>query len=136
MAGLAHYTDEVWFEMTAAVQEADVSYNLGLMLYDEEERLIFQSFHLDEQAEPVRLPDGTVTLKVRLPVDLLNPGLYRVKPVVQSRSRVVVGGAATDPSTYFDLQGRISLSPHWIQRRPGAIAPRLHWHTEGDGPSA
>lgn len=126
--GLVQYTDELWLEIAASVENADATYNLGMILYDEEERLIFQSFYLDELTIPERLAAGTVTFRVRVPVELLNPGQYRLKPVLQSRSRVIVGAVESDPSVYFDLQGRISQSPHWIERRPGTIAPRLRWH--------
>lgn len=128
-AGLVEYADPVWFEMDLETRGADAVYNAGMALYDDEERLLYQSFHLDLDAQAARpLADGRTRLRVRIPVELLQPGQYRVRPMLLGPNHEsLVGTSDADPQIYFDLQGRISGSPHWINRRPGALAPRLAW---------
>jgi hypothetical protein len=123
----AEYSDEVWFETEYHVAGAGPSYSAGMALYDDEERLVYQSFHRDTAPRTEALPDGLVKLRVRVPVEFFHPGQYRIRPLLLGHNETLIGRTETDPDVVFELQGKISASPHWIQRRPGSLAPRLDW---------
>lgn len=121
------YRDTVWFTMQIEVRRDAGDISAGMALYDDEERLVYQSFHPDDGTQRLLLPGGHA-LRVRVPVELLHPGQYRIKPLILGNTQTPIIGETDDgPAVYFDLQGRISNSSRWIRRRPGAIAPRLGW---------
>ena len=132
ITGFVEYTDPVWFELEVEVAERASDVVAGMAIYDDEERLLYQSFHRDDGVlQP--LTAGRNRLRVRVPVELLHPGQFRVKPLVAGNGQeTIVGDADGAPEVYFDLQGRISPSNHWIRRRPGSIAPRLSWELKGE----
>jgi lipopolysaccharide transport system ATP-binding protein len=102
---------------------------IGLGLYHAGNELLFWSTVRDaaENAWPP-LPRGRVRLECEIPAHLLNEGTYRADLFLGLyHRRWICEPGVSAPSVSFEIQGGLSPSPFWVERRPGALAPLLPW---------
>ena len=67
-------------------------------------------------------------LKVKLPIHLLNEGLYRIDiGVAIYNSYWICEPGISSPSIVLEIEGGYQDSIYWNRKRPGAIAPVLNW---------
>ena len=124
-------TDEVWVEIRAEVIVPHPALTMGYALYSEEMRLLYWSYHTDDYKHPPTLAKGPVTLRSRVPARLLNEGTYTVELIGGLHfSEWFFEPGTGSPSVALSIQGGLRVSPYWLQRRPGDIAPLLHWDIE------
>ena len=123
------YNDRVAFELRVELKAATPEHTVGFAVYDESQRLMFWSFQSDDYPSAIiNRPTGSLILKTQVPISMLQPGRYRIKPLLSIYNRAwIIGPDGDGPELMFDLQGSISLSPYWLQARPGIMAPRLNW---------
>lgn len=123
------YEDVVTLNYELQLHAATTEHTIGFGLYDESRRLLFWSFQTDTYPDAlVKQAHGSLRLTVPLPLDCLQPGRYRVKPLLGLYNQAwILGPDDEGPELIFDLQGVISKSPYWVQARPGLLAPRLTW---------
>ena len=71
---------------------------------------------------------GRVVLRSRLPPRLLNEGVYRLELISSLQHRQWLARPGVNaPAIFFTIQGGLSDSPAWNERRPGLLAPVLPW---------
>jgi lipopolysaccharide transport system ATP-binding protein len=102
---------------------------IGIGLYSSSNELLFWSTVRDaaESAWPP-LPRGRVRLECAIPAHFLNEGTYRVDLFLGLyHQRWICEPGVAAPSVSFEIQGGLSPSPFWVERRPGALAPVLPW---------
>ena len=102
---------------------------IGLGLYNSSSELLFWSTVRDAaDADWPPLPRGRVRLECTLPAHLLNEGTYRADLFLglYHQSWICEPGVSA-PSVSFEIQGGLSPSSFWVERRPGALAPVLPW---------
>lgn len=115
------------------VRQSDPALNVGIAVYADDGELLFWTFMSDTAEEDwPKLPAGRVRLRTELPAHLLNEGAYRIEVIADLRGRYWLHhpGAGTPASVRFSIQGGLSVSPLWNQKRPGLLAPVLAWRNE------
>ena len=121
------YPIEVLIE--GEVEATDPALNIGIVIYDEEDNLLFNSWSADRpEADWPKISRGPISLKAVIPARLLNEGVYRVELVAQLYHRAwILEPRNAVPVVSFSIQGGLSDSPYWVAKRPGPIAPVLVW---------
>ncbi len=125
----AHNDAEMWVEIEGEIEQLDPALNVGYAIYDEENRLLYWSYHTDRaEADWPRLEAGRVRLRGELPRRLLNEGAYRLELIAGLHFRQwLLAPGENAPSINLEIQGGLSDSPFWIAKRPGILAPALRW---------
>jgi lipopolysaccharide transport system ATP-binding protein len=117
----------VWIE--GEVEQEDVALNVGYALYDEAGLLIYWSVQTDtaEDCWP-RVRRGRNLLRSRIPPRVLNQGEYRLELIVALYHRQWVSEPGSNaPRIDLSIQGGLSESPYWMEKRPGLLAPVCNW---------
>jgi len=102
---------------------------IGFGLYTSNSELLFWSTVRDgAEADWAPLPRGRVRLEAEIPARFLNEGNYRLDLFLGLyHDRWICEPGESAPSVYFEIQGGLSDSPLWVERRPGALGPVLPW---------
>jgi lipopolysaccharide transport system ATP-binding protein len=111
------------------IRQTDRALQIGLALFDETGSTVFRSYTIDrpEQNWP-QLSPGPVRLAVTIPPRLLNEGTYRAELVACLFQREWLIEPGRQPAfVSFTIQGGLSDSPYWTEKRQGVIAPVLNW---------
>jgi lipopolysaccharide transport system ATP-binding protein len=122
----------VWIE--GEIDQQDVALTVGYALYDEGGILLYWSAQTDvaENLWP-RLSRGRNVLRSRIPQRVLNQGKYRLELIVGLYCRQWISSpGANAPAIELSIQGGLSDSPYWMEKRPGLLAPVCSWTLEGD----
>lgn len=114
----------------------DAGVDVGFLISDEYGQSVFASTCLDcgEEENPLQHDidpkTGKACIKVKIPNHFLNEGYYRIYPLAFFRN----GGSVLHPKRqndlpYLDLtiQGGLSRSPFFQNKREGVNAPLLQW---------
>jgi lipopolysaccharide transport system ATP-binding protein len=115
--------------VAGVVRRTDPALNVGVVVYDENDELLFFSFTTDQTEERwPRLTPGPVCLRALVPPRLLNEGTYRVEFLVSLHCRAwLLEPRRNAPAVVFTIQGGLSDSSYWDFKRPGVLAPVLSW---------
>ena len=121
---------ELWIYIEGEIEEPDPALQIGYALYDEEQRLLYWSVHTDSPEDKwPQLAEGMVRLRAKLPPRLFNEGDYRIELIsaLYCSQWLCEPGKNNVPSIKIIIQGGLSDSPYWMNRRPGILAPVLDW---------
>lgn len=113
------------------VEEPNLALNVGYDLFDGNNQLMYRSAHTDtaEDLWPTLNP-GLVRLRSPLPARTLNQGLYRLTLLISLYHREwICNPSDAAPEISLTIQGGLSDSPYWMERRPGIMAPVCAWET-------
>lgn len=123
-------TDEVYVYIDADLKELDPALTVGYAIYAEQNQLLYWSYQTDRAPEerPVLKP-GPLRLRSPLPRRLFNQGRYRLELIggLHFREWAFEPGVNA-PAITIEIQGGLSDSPLWIDRRAGLLAPALPWN--------
>lgn len=120
---------ELYVEFEFDLSRLDSALTIGISVFNQEGTHLFRSLQTDthESLHP-GLKVGRNILQMRMPMEILNEGDYRV---------VLDGGLhkiqwfynpiKSDISVKFSISGGLSRSPYWVHGRMGAIAPMIQW---------
>lgn len=106
----------------------DVSLNIGVAIYSSSGELLLWSFTSD--SHPTLWPSitkGPNHLSLTIPKHFFNEGLYRVEMLASLHMKKWIIHPNEAPEIWFTISGSLSESPHWIQARPGLMAPIWDW---------
>lgn len=122
----------LWLNVEGLVETFDAAAGVGVAVIDEQQQTVFWSFHNDCEGDRKRLQPGRARLGVHLPAHFLNEGRYRVELMAGlTFVRWLFGGPGDPcPAIEFKVTGGFTLSPYWIARRPGMVAPAFNWRYE------
>ena len=122
--------DDIWLNVTGLVKTVHPATSVGLAIYDEDRNVVMWSFHNDRDYETKVFSSGTVQLRVKIPRHFLNEGQYRVELMSSVAFVRWLFGEPGDecPALEFKITGGFSVSPYWIARRPGVVAPVFDWN--------
>ena len=77
------------------------------------------------------LTRGRVRFLTTIPARFLNEGAYRLDLFLGLYHRLwIAEPGSRSPSVRFEIQGGLSDSPFWVERRPGLLGPVLPWSAE------
>jgi lipopolysaccharide transport system ATP-binding protein len=114
------------------IEELDIALNVGYGIFGEQGTLLFSSTHTDsaESAWP-KLVKGFNRLRSKLPIRTLNQGDYRLDLLIAQYYRNWISQPGDSvPSITLSIQGGLSDSPYWMEKRPGLFAPVCPWTAE------
>jgi lipopolysaccharide transport system ATP-binding protein len=120
----------VWIE--GEIDQEDVALGIGYALYDEAGILLYWSSQTDvAQNLWPRLRRGRNVLWSRIPPRILNQGKYRLELIVALYHRQWISSPGVNaPAIELSIQGGLSDSPYWMEKRPGLLAPVCSWTLE------
>jgi len=123
---------DIWLRVEGKINKLNPSLLIGYSLYDERDRLIYSSWTIDSSEEnwPV-FKMGSCILATKIPKRTLNEGTYRLELYIQIRqavtSKIIINKPEDPISINFTIQGGLSDSPIWTEKRSGLLAPVLGW---------
>ena len=101
---------------------------VGLTLTQEDGTVVFQTFHTDSDVRDwPQIPEGRFALSLQLPTRFLNEGKYAIELCCGDRTAWIYEPGTGGPKVLLEIKGGLSDSPYWLKRRPGLVAPVLHW---------
>ena len=111
------------------VNVISTSLNVGIAVFDEKNTLLFWSVNTDNlERQTYLLEPGVHSAKCRIPKHLLNKGRYRIDGILSLHGiQWISKPDSTNVSISIEVKGGLSKSPFWTTRRPGILAPHLHW---------
>jgi lipopolysaccharide transport system ATP-binding protein len=120
----------VWIE--GEIEQEEIALGVGYALYNEAGILLYWSSHKDEaQNAWARLTRGRNILRSQIPPRILNQGNYRLELIIGIYHRQWISEPGTNvPAIELSIQGGLSDSPYWMERRPGVMAPVCSWTLE------
>jgi len=123
------YDSNIWLEISLQVRQPSSDLTVGFALYDDSDSLLFWSFQVDSLTSETNVQfEGLNLFRVRLPFHFLNNGTFRLKTLVGIyNQRWIVSPDDEQGLLRFMLNGKLSDSCFWRSKRPGLLAPRLHW---------
>jgi lipopolysaccharide transport system ATP-binding protein len=103
--------------------------NIGIAVYNDQGETIFWTFTTDmPQDRWPRLKLGPIELVTTIPARLLNEGRYRIELIASLHKRAWLFEPGGDvPSVACSIQGGLSDSPLWYEKRPGRLGIVLPW---------
>jgi lipopolysaccharide transport system ATP-binding protein len=117
---------DLWVQIEGEIERIDPALTVGYALFDEENRLLYWSYHTDLGEFPLQA--GRTCLRGRIPARLLNEGAYRLELIASLHFRQwLLQPEVNAPTIWLTIQGGLSDSPFWVMKRPGILAPALEW---------
>lgn len=121
--------DKLNLSLSGEVKTDVGSLNVGYALYDQEGNLVYWSLSSDQQRHGLK--KGRFRLSAEIPVNILNAGKYRL--VIMSslhNTKWLINPEDENIVLNFEIEGPMSSSRFWQDRRPGIIAPNLSWKND------
>jgi lipopolysaccharide transport system ATP-binding protein len=129
ITGSIKNNSECWVNIIGEIKEEDNTLVVGYALYNSDGLLLYWTVHTDENRQKwPRMAAGICKLKSRIPERLLNEDDYRLELIsgLNNRLWILQPGIST-PTIHLSIKGGLSDSPYFYQRRPGILAPIIHW---------
>ena len=120
---------DMWIQIEGEVKFLDPLLTIGYAIFTEKGGLVYWSYHTDSSEDGwPKLKKGKCVLRSMIPKRFLNEGTYKVDLMISiHRRKWLCEPGINTTSIYLTIQGGLSDSPHWIEKRPGIIAPLLKW---------
>ncbi|MFZ5630129.1 MAG: ABC transporter ATP-binding protein [Spirochaetota bacterium] len=124
--------DSAFVEIEFSLSALDIRFNIGYVLYGSDETPCYWSLSTD--SEPIAWPKlrlGRNCLRSELPKNLLNEGTYELRLVASLHfvKYFINPHLADGPALTLKIEGGLSQSPYWYDKRPGVCAPRTLWQS-------
>ncbi len=121
--------EDIYIVIEGKVMESLSNLRIGYTLFDEENNMLYRSYHTDEAEQKwPTISKGHNKIFSIVPKRLLNEGMYRIELVIMLfKIKWIVEPQRNAPFIYFSIQGGLSDSPNWMHRRFGILAPVLSW---------
>lgn len=121
--------EPIYVHIEGQVEEHEIALNVGYGIYDENNLLLYWSATTDSpESKWPKLEKGFHRLKSQFPARFVNQGTYRIDLLIALYYRQWISCPGSNaPSIKLSIQGGLSDSPYWVERRPGVVAPTLDW---------
>jgi len=120
---------DVWLQIEGSIETPDPALDIGYVMYTEENATLYWSslYDHEESKWPV-FSQGNATLKTKIPKRFLNEEIYKIELYSSLYQRMwIIEPGKYSPSLNLQIQGGLSDSPYWVERRDGVIAPLMEW---------
>ncbi|UOE37998.1 ABC transporter ATP-binding protein [Chryseobacterium oryzae] len=109
-------------------------FNFGIAVYDLHDQILFWSFNTDvEQEKRVSLKTGENKIELQIPKHLLNEGEYVIHLMASIHYKYwIIEPNVNSPKINLKIQGGLSNSEKWLERRNGILAPIIEYHNVKD----
>lgn len=125
---------DIWIKIEGSVNQLDPALALGYSISNEDGIVLYSSLFTDqEEAKWPKISQGYFRLLTKIPKRLLNEGIYTIEMIASLRCRswILEPGKKT-PTVGITINGGLSDSPYWTEKRSGIIAPLMEWTCECD----
>lgn len=111
------------------LNELHDDFNFGIAVYDFHDQVLFWSFSTDVEPEnrvPLKIGENTVSLQ--FPEHFLNEGEYIIHLMVSRHYKFwICEPNVNSPKINLKIQGGLSNSEQWIEKRNGILAPLIQY---------
>ncbi|MGE5329733.1 MAG: ABC transporter ATP-binding protein [Deltaproteobacteria bacterium] len=120
---------DFWIQIEGEVEKLDPALTVGYAIYTQEGTLLYWSYQTDGDEEKwPKLKKGYCILKSQIPKRFLNERTYRIELIGSLHCKEwLFQPEVNAPSILLRIEGGLSDSPHWMFKRPGAVAPVMEW---------
>ncbi len=121
---------DTYLYIEGEVKQLDLALTLGYAIYCEDGTLLYWSYQTDGPEENwIKLSMGINVLRSKIPKHFLNEGTYRIECIGRLHSRQwLFEPGRNAPPIFLTVQGGLSDSPYWMNRRPGILAPIMKYN--------
>lgn len=122
--------EEMYVWIDGEITKKNKNLMIGFTLYNEKNYRILTSYNTDTSVEKwLEFEEGKATVIGMLPKKILNNGLYRLEMSIRIKgtSSWIVRHARNSPLIFFDIEGKISDSPYYLQSRNDILSPIIEW---------
>ncbi len=120
---------DIWIQIEGNINRLDSALEIGYSIYNEEGVTLYWSYFNDHKESnwPI-FSQGEVILRTKIPKRFLNEGIYTIELRASLRCQMwITEPGKKSPSLNLHIQGGLSDSPYWTDKRQGVIAPLLEW---------
>ena len=120
---------DIFVNFKFELKELNENFNFGIAVYDIHEQVLFWSFNTDtEPARRASLKIGENTVSLQLPKHFLNEGEYAIHLMASVHYKFwIVEPNVNSPKLRLKIQGGLSMSEKWIEKRNGILAPIIQY---------
>lgn len=120
---------DIWIVIVGEARKLDPALYFGIGVFTDTETFLFGSMFTDGVPDVwPRIDIGINTLKCRLPRHILNEGIYIIElhgGLLHKEMYHYPG--RKNPRIALEINGGLSESPLWTEKRLGILAPLLEW---------
>ena len=115
--------------ISGTIDQKNPALTFGIAVFSDVGELLFWSYTTDARREEwPEFEAGPFKASVEIPARLLNAGTYRIEVVASlHHQRWLLEPGKTVVWFTITIDGGLSDSPMWHERRPGLLAPVLKW---------
>ena len=129
--------DELFVEIEGIVRKPEHGLGVGYSLYTQEGSLMYRTYHADQTDTPEEIPtlEGHVTLRGRIPVEVMNMGAKRLDlSVIMNNMRWIIKPETRgNPSASFTVEPHLdSSSPYRTMKKAGPMMINSSWKLKGE----
>ncbi|MBS4062409.1 MAG: ABC transporter ATP-binding protein [Bacteroidetes bacterium] len=131
--GVLSNNGDYFIIIEAEIKKIDNALTIGYSVFDEKDNCIFWSYQTDSQEEdwPIIRQPGNYKFKTKFPKRLLNEGRYRVELIGGLHNiKWIFEPQKLNPYFYVEINGGLSDSIYYTQKRNSIIAPIFKWEIE------
>ncbi len=129
--------DELFVEIEGIARKPEHGLGVGYSLYTQEGSLMYRTYHADQTDTPEEIPtlEGHVTLRGRIPVEVMNMGAKRLDlSVIMNNMRWIIKPETRgNPSASFTVEPHLdSSSPYRTMKKAGPMMINSSWTLKGE----
>lgn len=121
---------DFWIYLHGHVNEVSNSLSIGYALFDKDTNIcVYWTLFTDAlERDWPKIARGEIILRSKFPKNFVNEGAYRLECIagLHNQQHIYQSGV-NSPSIELVIQGGLSHSPYWMNKRPGIVAPIIKW---------
>lgn len=123
----ARNNDTIYIKLKFDINQIHSSLCIGFSVYTDKEQLLFWSYQTDKSDNAIILNEGENILYAKFPKRLLNEGEYFIRPISGLHHIGWIISPENAPFINLKIQGGLSDSLIWQEKRPGILAPVIKY---------
>lgn len=123
---------DFYLDITVDIRKVNSALTFGYAIFNEDGNLLYWSYPTDkEEASWPELDRGIYRFRSKIPKRLLNEGTYRIEFIASLHFiRWIIEPGKECPAIFFNIEGGLSDSPLWQNKRMGILAPVIDWESK------
>lgn len=120
---------DIYVNVEFEIRKIDIGLAVAAYIYDQEERFIFVTVHTDGAEHLWKImQQGINILRFKIPNRILSEGEYSIKLACSIYNKEwIIQPLRENIRIFIEIQGGMSDSPHWHNKRNGIISPAITW---------
>ncbi|MBU2530359.1 MAG: ABC transporter ATP-binding protein, partial [Elusimicrobia bacterium] len=119
---------DIYLTFEIKIKKLDSLLNFAYAVYNENNNILYWSTCSDLPSEQwPKLSEGNNKLISKIPAHFLNEGNYQIEFLGWLHNREWLSAPNSPLRIHLKIQGGLSNSPCWREKRPGLLAPVIGW---------